>query len=88
MPPARWRGPGQHRQTAVGPAGCGWVLGSRRRRGGLIQTLKEGEFLTELARHLVPMRQVMSEAFYKQLIAAIAVPSTDGNPFVASEQIG
>jgi len=34
------------------------------------------------------MRQVMSEAFYKQLIAAIAVPSTDGNPFVASEQIG
>jgi hypothetical protein len=31
--PAHWRGPGQHRQTAVGPAGCGWVLGSRRRRG-------------------------------------------------------
>ena len=48
----------------------------------------EGEFLTELARHLVPMRQVMSEAFYKQLIAAIAIPSTDGNPFMASEQIG
>jgi len=48
----------------------------------------EGEFLTELARHLVPLRQVMSEAFYQQLIAAIAVPSTDGNPFVASEKTG
>jgi hypothetical protein len=48
----------------------------------------EGEFLTELTHHLVPMRQVMSEAFYQQLIAAIAVPSPDGNPFVASEEIG